>query len=157
MTRVTDSLDDYKLEYEDMERKVPKVKSKVLDKPVKAAKTDTIKRKAKPSLVDRIKADLQRRAAQSRSGFNDLKRQLKPEKKPSKLSKKAQIEQKKTSREDQKRGILGIGDLFVVVSIAYSSYVITNGVHSTASRVMLVPQVVFAVYKLIKAFSKIYK
>lgn len=159
--KVTNSLDDYKLEYEDMEIKVPQVKSKVAASKVKptaqVAKTDTVKRKAKPSLVDRFKADMKSRAAQSRSGFNDIMSRLKPAKKPSKLSKKAQKEQKKAVREQHKRGILGLGLLFVIVSIAYSSYVIFNGVHSTASRVMLVPQVVFALLTLIKAFSKIYK
>ncbi len=163
--KVRNSLDDYKLEYEDMEMKVPQVKSKVAinkEKPnAKVVKTDAVKRKAKPALIGRIKAylkaDMSRRSAQSRSGFNDIMLRLKPAKKPSKLSKKAQKEQQKAVLDQHKRGILGLGLLFVVVSITYSSYVILNGVHSTASRVMLVPQVVFALLTLIKAFSKIYK
>lgn len=159
--RVTNSLDDYKLEYEDMEIIVPKAKSKVTASKVKptaqVAKTDTVKRKPKLALIERIKADFKARAAQSRSAFNDIKLRLKSLKKPSKLSKKAQLEHKKAVREQQMRGILGLGLLFVVVSIAYSSYVIYTGVHSTVSRVMLVPQVIFALLILIKAFSKIYK
>lgn len=126
---------------------------------------DFNKRKAsvlekKVSLRDRLKANLSKRANASRSAFDDIKRKLKnlkPKKKPVKLSKKAQQEQKKLNRQQQMRGILGIGLLFVVVSITYSTYVIYNGVSSSASRVMLVPQVVFALLILFKAFSKIYK
>lgn len=85
--------------------------------------------------------------------YNVIKR-VKPQ---SKKAKKPTKEEQKARRDQQSRGILGIGLLFVVVSITYSSYVIFNGVDSNASRIMLIPQVVFALYTLCKAFSKIYK
>lgn len=61
------------------------------------------------------------------------------------------------SRKEQKRAILGIGLLFVVVSIAFSTYVTTTFVDGSAAYIALAPQVAFALFSLLKAFSKIYK
>lgn len=131
--KVQNSLDNSELYYEEYE-----------DKPVKASKSRL------PQDENPIKERVSAVIKSVRERFSKLKLHRKPSKKLSKDDKKA-------LREQQKRGILGIGLLFVVVSIAYSSYVILNGVDSIASKVMLVPQVAFALRSLIKAFSKIYK
>lgn len=156
-TKVNNSLDSFQLEYEEMEIKVPKVKSKVVTQPAKIVKTDAVKRKVNPSAKARLLASFKARTAQGRSAFNDIKSKMRKPKKPSKLSKKAQLERKKSHRDQQIRGIIGIGMLFVVVSIAYSTFVTRTFVDSSASVVALVPQVAFALYILFKAFSKIYK
>lgn len=74
-----------------------------------------------------------------------------------KKSKKLTKAEKKLAREQFLRGIMGIGLLFVVVSIAYSTAVIFIGVDSLASKIALLPQVIFALYTLYKAFSQFYK
>lgn len=74
-----------------------------------------------------------------------------------KKSKKLTKADKKLAREQFLRGIMGIGLLFVVVSIAYSTAVIFIGVDSIASKIALLPQVIFALYTLYKAFSQFYK
>ena len=51
-------------------------------------------------------------------------------------------------------GIMGILTLFVIVSIAYSSWVIVQGTDDPIHRIMLVPMVLWAVVKLIKQFTK---
>ena len=53
--------------------------------------------------------------------------------------------------------ILGIGLLLVVVSIIYSTAIVIIGMNSVESRILLVPQVVFALVILVKAFSKLNK
>lgn len=63
----------------------------------------------------------------------------------------------KTSKNDYNRVIMGIGQLFVVVSIAYSTAVIFMGVDGVESKIALFPQAAFASYILIKAFSRLYK
>jgi hypothetical protein len=151
-------LENHKLYYEDMEfKKMGKSPSNLKTNKVKQIAKPKSGKTSKVSLKDRVKTNLSKRLAASRSAFNDIKLKFKPNKKPSKLSKKAQLEQKNLTRQEHKRAILGIGLLFVVVSITYSTYVIYNGVSSSASRVMLIPQVVFAILTLAKAFSKIYK
>jgi hypothetical protein len=52
------------------------------------------------------------------------------------------------------RGIIGIMTLFVVVSIAYSAWVIIQGTDDPVHRIMIVPMVVWAAVTLIKQFSK---
>ncbi len=141
--QVGNSLDGFKLYYEELEKKKVATKSKVLTDKPKESKPKVSFKKRLTGVRDNI-----------RGRFNNaLKKVLPHRKKAKKLTK---IE-KKAIREQNMRGILGIGLLFVVVSITYSTYVIFNGVSSTASRVMLVPQVVFALLTLFKAFSKIYK
>jgi hypothetical protein len=55
------------------------------------------------------------------------------------------------------RVILGIGQLLVVVSIIYSTAIVMIGVNSAESKILLVPQAVFALAILVKAFSKLNK
>lgn len=64
---------------------------------------------------------------------------------------------KKTNKGLPNHVILGIGLLLVVVSIAYSTSVIFIGVDSLASRIALLPQVIFAFGILVFAFSKIFR
>ena len=63
----------------------------------------------------------------------------------------------KAPRKRVANGILGIGLLFVVVSIAYSTYITILFVNNSTSIVALIPQVLFAAFTLLKAFSKLYK
>ena len=53
-----------------------------------------------------------------------------------------------------KHGIMGVLTLFVIVSIAYSSWVIIQGTDDPIHRIILVPMVLWAVIKLIKQFIK---
>lgn len=76
---------------------------------------------------------------------------------PRKKHKKTTKEERRIARNQRNRAILGVGQLLVVVSIAYSTAVIYIGVDSLASRVALIPQAVFGLVILIKAFSKLYK
>lgn len=78
-------------------------------------------------------------------------------KSPRKKAKKSAKVNKKTTKKQRNHAILGIGQLLVVVSIAYSTAVIFIGVDSLESRIALLPQVVFATITLLKAFSKLYK
>ena len=52
------------------------------------------------------------------------------------------------------RGIMGIAILFVVVSIAHSAWVITQGTDDKVSLVLAVPMVIWAAVQLIKQFYK---
>jgi len=52
------------------------------------------------------------------------------------------------------RGIIGIMTLFVVVSIAYSAWVIIQETDDQVHRIMVVPMVIWAAVKLIQQFSK---
>lgn len=140
---VGSSLDRFDLYYEEMEFNKVKVSGKT---PAQSSKVKTDKVSVKSRLKG-IGGSISKR-------FHSVVNKITPHRKKAKKLTKAD---KKLNREQQLRGILGIGLLLVVVSIIYSTYVIFNGVHSTASRVMLVPQVVFAVLTLFKAFSKIYK
>lgn len=75
----------------------------------------------------------------------------------SKKVKKLTKTELKLERQKKIRGIIGIGLLFVVVSIAYSTYMTALFVDGTAKVVALAPQVVFATVILLIAFYKIYK
>ena len=77
--------------------------------------------------------------------------------KPKKTSKKLSKSEQADINRQRRDGILGIGQLFVVVSIAYSTSVIFEGVDSLESKLVLVPQAIFALFTLLKAFSKLYK
>lgn len=81
-------------------------------------------------------------------------------KKAKHLSKK----RKKSTKIDQKLAqnrrnhvILGLGQLFVVVSIIYSTFIVRTFVDTDISLIALAPQVIFALCILLKAFSKLYK
>lgn len=79
-----------------------------------------------------------------------LSEQFKGRKKLTKL-------EREHAREERNRAILGIGQLLVVVSIAYSTSVIFIGIDSLEAKIALLPQVLFASFTLIRAFSKLYK
>lgn len=51
-------------------------------------------------------------------------------------------------------GIFGILSLFVVASVAYSTYMVAMGTQGYIPKVMLVPQVAFAVTIAIYKFAK---
>lgn len=76
-----------------------------------------------------------------------------PNKKVKKLT-KIELE---LAKNQQKNVIIGICQLLVVVSIAYSSTIVYVGVNSFASKVALAPQIIFALIILVKSFSKLYK
>ena len=50
-------------------------------------------------------------------------------------------------------GIMGVATLFVVVSIAYSTFVVATGTDGLAPKLMLVPQALFASVVLVRKFS----
>lgn len=154
--RVGNSLDSHKLEYEEMEFKnVGKVKETAKLKPKPAVKTTSVSavKRKKVGLKTRVGSKLQPVRRKLHSVVNFMKNPPYPKKKSKKTTKLAH----KLAKEQRLRGILGIGLLFVVVSIIYSTYVVRTFVDSTASLVALAPQVIFAVCILVKAFSKIYK
>ena len=150
MNKKINCLDNFKLRYEDMEfnkmKKISKVKATA-----KTTSTSITKRKT-PKLLLKDRFALIKRAVIIH--FNNILKKIGIR---GKKTKKVTKTQKKFEREQQLRGILGIGLLFVVVSIIYSTYIIFNGISSTASKVMIIPQATFAVLILYKAFSKIYK
>ena len=86
--------------------------------------------------------------------FNNIKNKVV---KPHKKSKKPTKAEREIAKNERNRAIMGIGQLLVVVSIAYSTAVIFIGVDSMASKIALLPQVVFASFILLKAFSRLYK
>lgn len=141
--RVSNSLDSFILFYEELEKKK-------VNKAKPVVKIDPALSKPKTTFKVRI-ASFKKTV---RSRFNNILRKLK--KQPKKARKLTKI-QKKEAFQQKKRVILGIGLLFVVVSIGYSTYITRTFVDTDISVVALVPQVVFAVIILLKAFSKIYK
>lgn len=49
--------------------------------------------------------------------------------------------------------MLGILQVFVVVSIAYSSFLVVTGTEGVTPKVMVVPQVLFAAILFVKKFT----
>ena len=125
-----------------------------------ATKTSTTKRKVTPGAktVPKSKVTLKDRLDNAKKAvvvhFNNTKKKLGLKSK--KVKKLTKIE-RKLERQKKIRGIIGIGLLFVVVSIAYSTYMTALFVDGTAMVVALAPQVVFATVILLIAFYKIYK
>ena len=125
-----------------------------------ATKTSTTKRRVTPGAktVPKSKVALKDRIDNAKKAvlvqFNNTKKRLgfKGEK-----VKKLTKTERKLERQKKIRGIIGIGLLFVVVSIAYSTYMTALFVDGTAMVVALAPQVVFATVILLIAFYKIYK
>lgn len=143
----THVLESFNLYYEDLERKKVKVTPvKQSKKTTKSTKQVKNSKSFKENVLDRLQP--------VRSKLNNVYAQLKNPRKKAKKRTKAEQEQLK---QQNKNAILGIGLLLVVVSIAYSTSVIYIGVDSDASRLALLPQVVFALATLFKAFSKLYK
>lgn len=134
------SLDNFKLYYEELEKKkVNKAKKavKVLPKPKTTLQARlTSAKKNVCSRIDNIKKQYSQRR-----------------KKAKKLTKV----DKKLMHEQKIRGIIGIGSLFVVVSIAYSTYMTNLFVDGHMMIIALAPQVIFALVTSLIAFYKIYK
>ena len=74
-----------------------------------------------------------------------------------KKAKKLTKAEKEQAKRERNNVIMGIGQLLVFVSIAYSTATIFIGVDSPESRIALLPQAVFGLVILAKAFSKLYK
>jgi hypothetical protein len=143
---------EHQLEYEETERKYM---SKVTSK-----KTTTVKRKpaTKGKVPSKAKVTLKVRLGSLKKTvlgkFDNIKKKLGIK---SKKAKKPTNADKKLARQQKIRGIIGIGLLFVVVSIAYSTYMTVLFVNGTMTVVALIPQVIFATATLLIAFYKIYK
>jgi len=75
----------------------------------------------------------------------------------SKKAKKMTKIDRELAKIEHKNVILGICQLLVFVSVAYSTAVIYTGVDSLMSKIALLPQVIFALIILVKSFSKLYK
>ena len=136
-----------------MERKVSKATTKTSATKRKAPAKPVAKKtasKLKVTLVKRV--DSAKKAVLVQ--FNNTKKRLGFK---SKKVKKLTKTERKLERQKKIRGIIGIGLLFVVVSIAYSTYMTALFVDGTAMVVALAPQVVFATVILLIAFYKIYK
>ena len=143
------SLDAFKLYYEELERKTVKTATKKsTKKPTKKPTKKTIKPK------NEIKSRFEDTKKSIRSFLNNTKKSIIPHRKKAKKLTKAQ---KKELRTQKLRGIIGIGSLFVVVSIAYSTYMVNLFVDGSVMIVALAPQVLFAGITLLIAFYKIYK
>lgn len=76
---------------------------------------------------------------------------------PRKSGKKMTKLEREMAKKQRVDVIMGICMLLVVVSITYSTYMVSLFVDGTAMVIALAPQVVFAVITLVLAFSKIYK
>lgn len=119
----------------------------------KAKATPKAKTSSKPSVKDRVLERLQ----PLRSKFNSILNKVKSLRKPRKKAKKLTKAEKSAIRKQKLRGIIGIGLLFVVVSIAYSTYMTVLFVDGPAMVAALVPQCAFAVATLFYAFYNIFK
>lgn len=62
--------------------------------------------------------------------------------------------QSKPKKQRNFNGVVGILLLFVVASIAYSTYVVALGTEGYIPKVMLLPQAAWVVVELIKRFTK---
>ena len=101
-----------------------------------------------------LKDVLRTNTANLKKGVFTLAKKTKTPKKPAKKLTKAQKELNKAHR---KHVIMGIGLLLVFVSICYSTSVTLTLVDSKVSLLAIAPQVIFAGYIILKAFSKLYK
>lgn len=141
--RQTNSLEKFELYYEDLERK-----------PVKTAPSKAKSTKATPVKSKSLKDKLLDKLQPVRSKIDNIVKKVKqPRKKAKKTTKTERLE----IRKQKIRGIIGIGLLFVIVSIAYSTYMVNLFVDGTEMIVALAPQVIFAAIVTIYAFYKIYK
>lgn len=146
-------LSNYQLEYEEMEPKqVSKTTAKTTKSSTKSTKTTAkaVKKAPKVPLKDRLLAKLK----PVRSKIDIIIAKVY---KPSKKAKKLTKAERDLVRLQKMRGIIGIGLLFVVVSIAYSTYMTVLFVDGTTMVLALAPQVIFATIVLLIAFYKIYK
>lgn len=144
-----DSLDKFPLYYEDLERKPVKTAPKTTSKVKSTPKTKTPNK-----VVVGVKSKFKDVEKSVRGFFNNTKKKFVARRK--KAQKMTKIE-KKALQEQKVRGIIGIGLLFVVVSITYSTYMTALFVDGTMMVAALAPQVIFAVTTLLIAFYKLYK
>ena len=114
---------------------------------------NTVSSLDKPSRVD-IKRFMVERRQDAKFGFAELVDKFKLHRKPTRTLTRAEQNE---SKRRQKHAILGIWSLLVVVSIAYSTSVIFVGVGTIESKVALIPQALFGLYTLFKAFSNLHK
>lgn len=123
-----------------------------MSKTTKTTSTSATKKKAsaKPTFKNRIDSVV----AAVRSWFDNMLKKLGFKSKKAKKSTKIE---RKLARQQKIRGIIGIGLLFVVVSIAYSTYMTVLFVDGPAMVAALAPQVLFASVTLIYAFYKLFK
>lgn len=120
---------------------------KVTKKPTAKVNKTT---KTKPTFKDRVNSAV----VSVRSRVDNIKKGIVLRKKKAKKLTKVE---KSAIRQKKIRGIIGIGLLFVVVSIAYSTYMTVLFVDGTVMVLALAPQVAFAALTLLIAFYKIYK
>ncbi len=124
----------------------------------KTQTTSTVKRKPVAKATAKPKVTLKNRIDNAKKAvivqFDNIKKRLGFK---SKKAKKVTKAEQKLARLQKIRGIIGIGLLFVVVSIAYSTYMTVLFVDGTIMVVALAPQVAFAATILLIAFYKIYK
>ena len=64
---------------------------------------------------------------------------------------KETVKKQKSSKLD---GIMGVLQLFVVVSIAYSSYIVIAGTDGLTPKLLVIPQIMWAVIILVMKFTK---
>lgn len=137
------SLDSFELYYEEMERK-----------PVKTAKSTKKVVKSKPQKVLVLRGYLANALTTVRGKIDNVRKHSTQRRKKAKRMTKTE---RSLIRQKKIRGIIGIGLLFVVVSIAYSTYMTNLFVDGWRMAVALTPQVIFAVVISFYAFYKIFK
>lgn len=144
-----ETIDKCKLYYELTERKpmkvAPKASKKVNNKSTNQRKkaTTTKAKQSKKTFGSKVRSKLDK-VAKSLSFILVKDKKL------------TKAERKKKTKE-RINGIIGVGLLFVIVSIAYSTYVVTLFVDGTTALIAVAPQVIFASVTLFKAFYKMYK
>jgi len=69
-------------------------------------------------------------------------------------TKQTKAEKPKKDFTKLKQSTIGVLELFVVFSIAYSTYVVFMGLEGVERLVMVAPQVLWAVFTLIKRFTR---
>jgi hypothetical protein len=149
---------DFKLYYEDLEEKKVKKTSTTNStikktKPAASKKTQKTGKTPKSRLLDAKKFVVLKYTVVKLKLEDVVNKALHPSKTAKKMTK---MEQKAVIQQ-RKNVIMGIGLLFVIVSITYSTYIVRTFVNTGGSLIALAPQVVFAGYILLKAFSKLYK
>lgn len=153
-SKTTSVLENFKLYYEDTENKrmtkTSKTTAKTAKKPVAKPAKRVVNKSPKSSKIDEVKKYFNSLGDKINNTYSGLKKTKKKTKKPTKA-------EQKISRDKKIRGIIGIGLLFVVVSIAYSTYMTNLFVDGPIMVVSLAPQVIFAGATLLIAFYKIYK
>lgn len=134
------ALSEFKMYYEDVQ-----------SRPIRIIETIKRSKRGKSKQIRDMRKSVTVQLKRLNKRINKLVKKLR--KKPAKTT----VAERALARQQRNRAILGIGQLLVVVSIAYSTAVIYIGVDSISSRVALLPQATFALIILTQAFSKLYK